>query len=313
MEKKLDANKAQVKVIEHPIHMDQFGKTFLDIPYAAQSETQKLDIILPKSGEGPYPVIMVVHGGGWKYGFKRSHVLESVFKISSQGYAIVSIDYRLSREALWPAQVYDVKAAVRFIRKNGEKYNLRTDKIGCWGNSAGAHILAVAASTNGTHEIEDLSMGNEEVSADLDMAVFWYAPVDLYDAQEQTGRDDSELNQVMGYDVLSRPREESDIASATAHVNQHFPKTLLQAGTMDALAPLAQSEALYEKVKKVCGEERITLEVFEGARHGDPVFKANDNINHCLDFVDEYFEMDREKYPRTGLPEITWSDEVYPQ
>ena len=99
------ANKAQVKVIEHPINMDQFGEVFLDLPYATQSETQKLDIILPKTGEGPYPVILVVHGGGWKYGFKRSHVLESVFKISSQGYAIVSIDYRLSGEALWPAQV----------------------------------------------------------------------------------------------------------------------------------------------------------------------------------------------------------------
>jgi acetyl esterase/lipase len=104
----------------HPPMMDvgHIRRKWLDITYANQSPTQKLDIYLPEEGEGLFPVIFYVHGGGWQMCDKRDVQISPILQGLERGYAVVSINYRLSGEAIFPAQIYDVKSALRFIKAN---------------------------------------------------------------------------------------------------------------------------------------------------------------------------------------------------
>ena len=105
-------------------------RKWLDIPYASQSPTQKLDIYLPDKGEGPFPVVMELHGGAWLGGDKAEDQQIPMLKGIKRGFAVVCVNYRLSGEALFPSQIYDCKAAVRFIKANAGEYHL-TLSMGC--------------------------------------------------------------------------------------------------------------------------------------------------------------------------------------
>lgn len=120
----------------------------MDISYATLSERQKLDIYLPSVDEGPFPVIVHIHGGAFKMGNKRDEQLTSILLGLKRGYAIVSVNYRLSQEAKFPAAVEDVKAAIRFIKANAKKYQLNPNKIAVWGGSAGGHLSAMVGVTS---------------------------------------------------------------------------------------------------------------------------------------------------------------------
>ena len=119
------------------------GQYWIDVPYANASPSEKMDIFLPNS-TGPYPVIIWIHGGGFETGNKNENSSKPAKEGLSRGYAVVSINYRSSREATFPAQINDVKAAIQFLRANSKKYNLNPDKIGLWGSSAGGFLAALA-------------------------------------------------------------------------------------------------------------------------------------------------------------------------
>lgn len=123
--------------------------TFSDIAYASQSEAQKLDILLPE-GEGPFPLVLLVHGGGFKFGDKQMDIVKKMFALTDAGYAVATVNYRLSGEAVFPAAVADVKAAVRFLRANATAYDIDTERFGIWGESAGAYLAVMTAVTDDT-------------------------------------------------------------------------------------------------------------------------------------------------------------------
>lgn len=133
-----------------------------DVPYADQSPAQKLDIFLPDTGEGPYPVILAIHGGGFMGGDKDSGEVNAEMTGLTRGYAVVTVNYRLSGEAPFPAAVYDVKAAVRFLKAHASEYQLDPDRIAAWGDSAGGNLASMLGTTGGHGELEDLSMGNAD-------------------------------------------------------------------------------------------------------------------------------------------------------
>jgi acetyl esterase/lipase len=117
---------------------------FTDIAYATTSETQKLDIYLPNEGKDPFPVIIAFHGGGFSEGDKSSDYTDHMLQGLNHGYAVVTVDYRLSGEAKFPASINDAKAAIRFIKVNAAQYNLNPNKIALWGSSAGGNLAALA-------------------------------------------------------------------------------------------------------------------------------------------------------------------------
>ena len=294
----------------------QFPHHFLDLAYASDSKMQRLDVFLPDRGEGPYPLVIFVHGGGWISGGRREECISSVFKIVSQGYAIATVDYRLAPDWQWPAQIYDVKAAIRYLKANNKSLNLDTNKIVLWGNSAGAHIVSTVAATAYSAKLEDLTMGNPCIPCRIDGLINWYGSVDLATLDEDASRSsgtrvtlhtttmNSTSCQLLGYVITDHPQK-ATAASALPYIDEHFVPTLIQHGKKDRVISYLQSVKFYEALCEHYDDKKVILELFENAEHGDPAFKTNQNINRCLDFLDSiYFAEGVRPVPRTRLPEI---------
>ena len=122
---------------------------YTDLAYAGDSPSQKLDLYLPATGEPPYPVILGIHGGSFAYGDKADGQITTVLEALDRGYAVAGLNYRLSDEAPFPAAVYDVKAAVRWLRAHAGEYQLDPGRFAAWGHSAGGNLAAIAGTSGG--------------------------------------------------------------------------------------------------------------------------------------------------------------------
>lgn len=268
---------------EPNVDITQFKKKVTDLSYASQSERQILDIIFPEKGTGPYSIIMVIHGGGWKAGHKRMQSLVPFYQIPSQGYALVTLNYRYSTEALWPAQLYDAKAAIRFIRANAEKYNLKKDKILVWGASAGGHIAEMLAATNDRPEFEDLTMGFDKESSSVQGVISWYGVSDmssLISVGKMVG------DQLLGFDAYLY-KDKAALASPITYVTKDYPPLLLIHGTNDELVPYQQSLDMYHKVNEKAGTGRALIKLISGATHANAPIKSEQTVIDNLYFADQ--------------------------
>lgn len=282
-----------------------FKKTYLDIPYANESKHQKMDIIIPNEGEGPFPVVINIHGGAWFFGDKRNVHTRSGIQLAFKGYAVATINYRLSGDAKWPAQIYDCKAVVRFLRANAAKYNIKTDKIGVLGNSAGGQLAAMLAATNGCPEYEDLSMGNPEYSSDVQAVATWFGVFDLINTEEHKKqlvregeiyeyKDDGVTERLMGCSMKEN-RDKYIAASPTYQIRESMPPMLIQQGTSDKVVPYLQAIEFFKKYIKICGDENVHIDLLEGADHGDDAFRADENMHKVLKFMDKYIMVVKER------------------
>jgi len=280
-----------------------------DIPYATQSNAQKLDIYLPAGVAKPYPVIVWIHPGGFFEGDKSGggaadplamiDMTRLVPPMLARGYAVVSINYRLSHEAQYPSVIYDAKAAVRWIRANAGKYGLNPDKIASWGSSAGGYLSAFLAVSGGVKEVEDLSMGNPEQSSRVVAAADWYGCTDFLLMDEQTTRLGIELwegghnaatspeSKLMGGQITKLP-EKCRAANPVTYVTADHAPIYVQHGTIDNIVPYLQSVVLVDKLKAVKGKNEVIFEIIENVSHADPAFFTLKNINKMLDFLAKY-------------------------
>ncbi len=182
------------------VDISNIENKFLDISYATVSDAQKLDIYLPAKGNGPYPVILYIHGGAFKFGDKRDGQVTPMLEGLKRGYAVVSINYRLSGEAIWPAQIVDCKAALRWIRANSREYKLNPDKIAAWGGSSGGHLSAMLGTSGEVKSLENLTLGNPDQSSRVQAVVDWFGPTDFLrmDAQlKESGVENPQLHSVL--------------------------------------------------------------------------------------------------------------------
>ena len=132
-------------------------KLVADLPYADNDNPrQQLDLLLPErpADEKPLPVVVFIHGGAWRGGDRKGGQRMVAPLVAAGDYAGASVGYRLSGEAIWPAQIHDCKAAIRWLRANAKKYNLDPDKIAVWGASAGGHLVAMLGTSGGVKELE---------------------------------------------------------------------------------------------------------------------------------------------------------------
>lgn len=292
---------------EAEIDVTQFRKTALDLHYLDESENQILDIFYPDEGDGPFPLVIVFHGGAFVAGHKRTHYIKSMCLPIRAGYAVASVEYRLLQEATWPAQIVDGKAAIRYLRAHAKELNLDPEKFALWGNSAGGAITQLMAVTADEEEYDDLSIG-EKASSKLECAIGWYTiseigsceqfSFDSFELRKETGagkgmmpgdgeEKQSMFTQLLGYNPLYYPERTSKI-SPIGQVKENCPPMLLQHGTNDLVVDYHQSVYMYEKVKAVCGEDRCQLDLFEGEPHGSQKIKSIENIDHCIDFLDKH-------------------------
>jgi acetyl esterase/lipase/cytochrome b len=276
--------------------VDNIKRKWLNIAYADKSQAQKLDIYIPEKGDGPFPVILSIHGGAFKGGDKADGQVTPMLEGLKRGYAVVSINYRLSGEAIWPAQIYDCKAAIRWVRANARQYKLNPDKIAAWGGSAGGHLSAMAGTSGDVKELEDLTQGNAGESSRVQAVVDWFGPTNFLkmdeDARESKVNNpqihsipDSPESELIGKNLADAP-ELVKAANPETYINKDDPPFLIQHGSVDPLVPYPQSIHFAEKLEKIAGKENVTFELIPGSGHGGPAFSTPENLNKVFAFLD---------------------------
>jgi acetyl esterase/lipase len=275
-------------------------RKWLDIPYAQQSPTQKLDIYLPELGDGPFPVIAAIHGGAWEVGDKRDVQHTPMLKGLEYGYAVVCINYRLSHEAQFPCQIYDCKAAIRFIRACAAQYHLDPQRIAAWGGSAGAHLSALVGTSTGVPALEDLSMGSPEFSSQVTAVVDWYGPTENFLRMDEELREsglgipDHSMAHSPESHLLGRPITEIPdqvvFASPMTYITSKAPYFLIQHGRQDPVVPVQQSIQFAAGLERIAGKDRVIFEILEGAEHADPAFETPQNVERVFQFLDAHLK-----------------------
>ena len=277
-------------------------RKYLDIPYADLSPSQKLDVYLPDEGDGPFPAIVSIHGGAFIGCDKADLQVLPMLEGLKRGYAVVAVNYRLSWEATFPALVHDAKAAVRWIRANARQYHLNPDRIAAWGGSAGGYLSSILGTSAGIPELEDLSLGNPGQPSNVQAVVDWFGPTDFLKMDEQLtasgmppieGTEHSGAHSpeslLLGARITEIPAKVRAANPAT-YVRENAPPFLIQHGVNDPVVPVQQSMELAAKLRAVCGDDRVILDLIEGAEHGDPKFEAPENVERVLAFLDQHFK-----------------------
>ncbi|MCO7220908.1 alpha/beta hydrolase [Klenkia sp. PcliD-1-E] len=230
------------------------------VPYAALPGARplELDLYLPQAQS---PVVLFLHGGGWRLGSRHSagpqfRGSEAFEHLARAGIAVASADYRLTGEAVWPAQLHDVKAAVRWLRSRAGELGVDGDRIAAWGESAGGHLAAMLGLTGPDL---DGDLGVVGVPSTVAAVVGWYPPTDLATVGDPADPDSREA-QLLGAPPL-RDRFRAAEASPITHTHPDAPPFLLLHGGADSMVPHAQSAALAQLLPDV------EFETLPGADH----------------------------------------------
>lgn len=261
------------------------------VAYASNSASQVCDIYLPE-GEGEKPVILLVHGGGFAFGDPKMPLIQPVIEAAlARGYAVVSVDYRKSGEAVFPAALADVKAAVRFIKANAAEYGFDAQRIAVWGESAGAYLSLMTALTPEVAELNGDVTDWADQSSAVQALVSFYAPVEFYTLYQEAGNPaaatDSFESKFLGSDITA-DKELTYTTYWETYADQ-LPSemwALIQAGDADQKVPCTQSENFAERLAGYLGEGQVTFELIEGADHEDAAFYTEENLNKVLDWLD---------------------------
>lgn len=259
--------------------------TQTDIEYARVGETSlKLDLHRPQ-GENP-PLIVYVHGGGWRAGSKEDVPIADLY---DRGFAIASVDYRLSTQAVFPAQVHDIKAAIRFLRANADLFHLNTTKIAIIGSSAGGHLAALVGVSNGSQELEGKVGENLDQSSDVQTIVSYYGASNLETILSQStpkGRDFRipALKLLLG-DTPDKKPELAKLASPVTHLDKHDPPLLLIHGDADPQMPPQQSQELAKAYESL--GLPVTLILLPGSLHGGAEFYDEERTGIVAKFLDK--------------------------
>jgi acetyl esterase/lipase len=280
--------------------LDSIRNKMLDVAYAGQSENQKLDLYFPEGVKEPWPLIIHFHGGAFLFGTRRDIVLRPMLRALNHGYALASVEYRLSREARFPALVYDCKAAIRWLRAHAEELGVHPSRFAVWGPSAGGYLAAMMGVTQGNPTFEDLSMGSPDASSDVQAVIDWCGPVgDFCKMDEQilenalglADHDDplSPESRVLGH-TIQEVRELSRLAAPITHITKDVPPILIQHGMADDLVPVQQSITFAREIERIAGEDRVSLRTYEGrGHHGQPWFDEPRVSDEVFAFLDDVF------------------------
>ena len=257
---------------------------YQNVKYAkVDKQSLLLDLYVPKNSPAPVPVIVWIHGGAWREGSKD--ICQSARFIDS-GYAAVSIGYRFTTEARFPAQIHDCKGAIRWIRANAKKYNIDPDRIGVFGGSVGGHLAALLGTSGGVKELEGDVGGNLEYPSNVQAVCDWFGPIDLVEMYDFP-RDDWRIQVMVDYlgGHLAKVRARAELASPDTHIDKNDPPVLVMHGEADDIVPIKQSIDFQKNLRKEGIETRFVA--VPGAGHwleGPRIDKT------MLDFFNQYLK-----------------------
>lgn len=271
--------------------------TYNDLAYASHARGV-LDLMIPRTSSAPMPLVIWIHGGGWQSGDKSNRAQAT--RLLCRGYAVAAVNYRLSGTDMFPAQIHDVKAAIRFLRANATAYGLDSGKFASFGSSAGGHLAALAGTSAEVADLEDPSLGNPGVSSRVQATIDWYGPTRFSEMDPQVLAQgcragsahhddaDSAESRLLGCTVGA-----ADCAAAVRRADpanyadaSDAPMLLLH-GTADCNVPFGQSTLLQEQMNAVgaCVIQRSVI----GAEHGGPPWTSPEVQQAAADFLDRVF------------------------
>lgn len=256
---------------------------YADVVYAVvDSRSLLLDLYLPEGLESP-PLVVWVHGGAWRSQSKDR--LPALFV--KHGFATASLDFRLSTEARFPAAVHDIKAGIRFLRANAERYGYSTARIAIAGASSGGHYAALIGVTNGNPDLEGTLGDHLDESSSVDAIISYFGASDLTTVVAQSTPVGLDLR-VPALDLLLGAQPENtealaELASPVFHVDRDDPPLLLLHGDQDLTMPVNQSLELENAYKKLGLD--VTLEVPHGSGHYGAEFFTGANADLALAFL----------------------------
>lgn len=239
-----------------------------DLAYVADGHSRhKLDLYLPAKSDGPLPLIIWVHGGGWENGSKDGcPPLRGGY--TGRGYAVASINYRLSSHAPFPAQIEDCKAAIRWLRAHAKEYNLDPNRFGVWGSSVGGHLVALLGTSG---DVKTFDVGsNLDQSSRVQAVCDYFGPTDIIafvttPGFEQHARSNSPEVKLIGGAIMEN-QDKAKRASPVTFVSRDAPPFLIVHGDKDPIVPHNQSRLLYDALKQ--SGVNVQFHTIKGAGHG---------------------------------------------
>lgn len=256
------------------------------ITYANVDDIElKLDLYLPEGAVQP-PLVVWVHGGAWRGGSRDRTYSEYLV---NSGYAMASLDFRLSGQAKFPAQVHDIKAGIRFLRRQSAEYGYDASRVGILGASSGGHLAALVGVTNGHRDLEGNVGEYRAESSDVQAIVSLFGASNLTTILKQSTPHGLKVR-VPALDLFlgGQPDEVADIArlaSPVFHVDADDPPLLLLHGDQDPQMPINQAHELFGKYQDLALDSQF--EVVYGAAHGGEEFGDSRRQALIRSFLDE--------------------------
>lgn len=283
------------------LDVNSIPNKFLDIPYGNLSKSQKLDIYIPE-GKGPFPTIIFIHGGAWMRGDKREQLTAPILEALKRGYVAVSINYRLSNEAPFPAAIEDAKTSIRFLRANASKFSIDPNKIAVFGRSAGSNLASLIGTTSGSKTFDNPKLGYNNFSSSVSAVVALYTPCNLLSMDDQLkdldlkaevrtpdgatshGDAKSPASKYMGAKISTVP-DKVKANNPETYISENTPPFFVSHGTMDKSVPFTQSVVFVNELHQKSKNKVVFMPVI-GARHGDPIFFTPKYMTPMFDFLD---------------------------
>jgi len=272
---------------------------YKDVNYAGDDiEAHRLDIYKPKNVEGKSKVVIVIYGSAWFSNNAKVMAFNSIgMPLLNAGFSVVCINHRSSSDACFPAQIHDVKGAIRFIRANADRYGLDTTFIGITGYSSGGHLSSLAGVTGDIHwaSIGDVRVdldgnigGNLDIRSDVDAVVDWFGPVDMSRMQDCSKVKDAKSPEaaLIGGNPADMP-EMVNLISPIYYVNSNCPRFLVIHGDADNVVPYCQSEYFAARLESYGRlEEFVTV---PNGQHGPITFNET-TFKKMTDFFKKEYE-----------------------
>jgi acetyl esterase/lipase len=269
-----------------------------DVEYVANGNSaQTLDIFFPeRRPEKPQPLLVWIHGGGWSGGSKKQLPYLKLNQLS-RGYVVASIDYRFSRKAIFPAQIQDCQAAIRWLRAHAAKYSIDASRLGVAGESAGGHLAALVGVSGGKNAFPPIG-GNEDQSDRVQAVCDFYGPTDFWTVVTQA-QQDTKVKNIFKWNNgdpyskliaarLGQDRQKCEAVSPVHYVSQDNPPFLILHGDRDTLVPYAQSTEFADLLTKA--GVKVTLQRVPGADHGGRLFRQSALARLTDGFFDKYLK-----------------------
>jgi len=241
-----------------------------------------VDLAMPREGEGPFPALVCIHGGGW-HGGSRQQLDKSIETFAGRGYVAITVSYRLAPDAKFPAQIEDCKAAVRWLRANAKGLKINPDRIGALGYDAGAHLACLLGTTDERDGLEG-NGGHGRQSSRVQAVVSFFGPTDFTTRSWSKEFEAQVFLPFLGASFDDKP-DLYKRASPISYVSKDDPPFLFFHGTEDKLVNIRHSKLLAEKLQEVGVPARVV--VLEGEGHGWKDKKLADTIEQTLEFLDE--------------------------